>query len=138
MVCPLLLVWFVLVVSPVVDWFVWFDASGLWAFFLVLVLVGCPLLLFLVVVLVVHPVAARFVWLFASCLLVVPVLVVCAFDPWLSWCVASCGGSSPLNRCLWCMSFVVSVASCLLLLVCEFSSDIWCWLCVLGCCFCLS
>ena len=66
-----------------------FVASGLWAFFFVLVLVGCPLLLFLVV-LVVHLVAAWFVWFIASCLLVVPVLVVCAFGAWLSWFVASC------------------------------------------------
>ena len=82
----------VLVVSPVVAWFIWFDVSGLWAFFLVLVLVGCPLLLLLVVVLVVHPSAAWFVWFITSCLMVVSVLVVCAFDAWLSWFVASCGG----------------------------------------------
>ena len=135
--CPLLLVLLVLVVLPVVAWFVWFVASGLWAFFLVLVLVGCPLLLFLVV-LVVHSAAAWFVWFIASCLLVVSVLVVCAFDAWLSWFVASCGGIHLLTCCLCCVSFVVGVASCLLLLVCGFASEFWCWLCVLCCCFCLS
>ena len=114
-----------------------FVASGLWAFFLVLVLVVCPLLLFLVV-LGVHPVAAWFAGLLASCLLVVPVLVVCAFDPWLSWFVASCGGIHLLTCCLCCVSFVVGVASCLLLLVCGFASEFWCWLCVLCCCSCLS
>ena len=83
-----------------------FVASGLWAFFLVLVLVVCPLLLFLVV-LGVHPVAAWFAGLLASCLLVVPVLVVCAFGPWLSWFVASCGGYPPSE-----LLFVLCVLCC--------------------------
>ena len=135
--CPLLFVLLVLVVLSVVAWFIWCVASGLLAFFLVLGLVVCPLLLFLVV-LGVHPVAAWFVWLLASWLMVVPVLVVCALDPWLSWCVTSCGGSHLLTCCLCCVSFAVGVASCVLLLVCGFSSEFWCWLCVLYCCSCLS
>ena len=92
-----------------------FVASGLWAFFLVLVLVVCPLLLFLVV-LGVHPVAAWFAGVLASCLLVVPVLVVCAFDPWLSWFVASCGGGWQTSEllcvlcvlCCWCCFLFVA------------------------------
>ena len=100
-------------------------------------LVLCPLLLFLPVLSVLL-VAAWFVWCVASCLLDVPVLVVCAFGAWLSWFVSSCGGGHHLNRCLCCVSFVVGVASCVLLLVCGFSSEFLCWLCVLCCCSCLS
>ena len=99
-------------------------------------LVGCPLLLILVV-LVVLPDASWFVWFIASCLLVVSVLVVCAFDAWLSLFVASFGGSHLLDCYLCCVSFVVVGVSGLLLLVCGFSSDVCCWLCFPCWCVCL-